>query len=153
MGVIRRFRAVPALVLTGAGLVLMLAGGAGVFAGLALADRIHALLPDEITSDAAAIGGAAMALGAALLLAGIAHLLLAAAIRRDRSLVAGIVLCVVMSVIAVGWAVAALVSAAAGSAPAGGMVPAAIGLAGVAAAYAWAAALLMERRRVGRGPI
>ncbi len=147
-----RLDAVPVLVLTGTGLLLLLAGGAGMFAGLALAERIHALLPDEITSDAAAIGGAAMALGAALLLTGVAHLVLGTAVRRGRSLVAAIVTCAVMAAIALGWAVAALVSAAAGDAPAAGMLPAAIGLLGLAGAYGWSAALLMGRRRVGREP-
>jgi hypothetical protein len=94
-----------------------------------------------------------MALGAALTLAGLAHLLLAVGVRGGRSLVAAIVTCAVMAAIALGWAVAALVSAAAGSAPAAGMLPAAIGLAGLAVAYGWSAALLVERRRAGRRPI
>ena len=140
------------LLLTGAGLLLLLAGGAGIFAGLVLAERIHALLPAEITSDAAAIGGAAMALGAALLLLGVAHIGLGAAVRRGRLLVAAIVACGLMAAVALGWAVAALVSAAAGSAPAAGMLPAAIGLGLLALAYSWSAALLMERRSADRGP-
>lgn len=148
-----RSPALPVLVLSGTGALLLLAGGAGAFAGLALAERIHALLPDEITSDAAAIGGAAMGLGGALLLLGIAHLFLAAAVRRGRSLVAAIFTCAVMAAIAVGWAVAALVSAAAGSAPAAGMLAAAIGLGALAGGYAWSAVILMERRRIERGPL
>ena len=142
-----RSAGLPVLVLTGTGLLLLLAGGAGIFAGLALAERIHALLPDEITSDAAAIGGAA------LLLLGVAHVGLGAAVRRGRFLVAAIVACSVMAVIMLGWAVAAVVSAAAGDAPAAGMLPAGIGLGGLAVAYGWSAALLMEHRRVDRGPI
>jgi hypothetical protein len=150
---VSRSAGLPVLVLTGTGLLLLLAGGAGIFAGLALAERIHALLPNEITSDAAAIGGAAMALGAALLLLGVAHVGLGAAVRRGRFLVAAIVACSVMAVIMLGWAVAAVVSAAAGDAPAAGMLPAGIGLGGLAVAYGWSAALLMEHRRVDRGPI
>ena len=143
----------PVLVLTGAGLLLLLAGGAGIFAGLVLAERIHGLLPAEITSDAAAIGGAAMALGAALLLLGVAHVGLGAAVRHGRLLVAAIVTCTVMAAIALGWALAALVSAAAGDTLAAGMLPAGIGLGVLAFGYAWSAALLMERRREDRGPI
>jgi hypothetical protein len=143
----------PVLVLTGSGLLLVIVGLAGTFAGLFLAERIHALLPDEITSDAAAIGGAALALGAGLLLAGVAHLVLAAAVRRGRLLVAAIVACAVMAAILLGWAVAAVVTAAAGDAPAAGMVPAGIGLGALALAYAWSAARLVERRRTLRGPI
>ncbi len=141
------------LVLSGCGVLLLLAGGAGIFAGLFLAERIHALLPAEITSDAAAIGGAAMALGAALLLAGVAHVVLGAAVRRGRLLVAAILACGLMAAILLGWTVAALVSAAAGDAPAAGMVPAGLGLAALALAYAWSAALLMARRKALRGPI
>ena len=142
-----------ALVLTGGGVVLLLAGAAGVIAGLAFAERIHAMLPAEITSDAAAIGGAAMALGGALLLGGLVHLGVASAARRGRWLVAGVVLCAVMATLAVGWAIAALVSAAAGTAPAAGMLPTGIGLGLVAGAYGWAAGALMQARRDHQPPI
>jgi hypothetical protein len=141
------------LVLTGSGLLLLLAGGAGIFTGLFLAERIHALLPREITSDAAAIGGAALALGAGLMLAGVGHLVLAATVRRGRLLVAAIVACAVMAAILLGWAVAALVSAAAGDAPAAAMVPAGLGLTALALAYAWSGAIIMEQRRTLRDPI
>lgn len=143
----------PVLVLTGGGIILAMAGLAGIVAGLAFGPRIHALLPEEITSDPAAIGGAVLALGAALLLTGGLHLGLAAALRAGRGLVAGIVLCAGMTVLAVGWGVTALVSAAAGSAPAAGMLPAAIGLGLAAAAYGWAAARLAAARRAARGGI
>jgi hypothetical protein len=143
----------PVLVLTGSGLLLLLAGGAGILAGLFLAERIHALLPTEITSDAAAIGGAALALGAALVLVGAAHLVLAAAVRRGRLLVAAIVACAVMAATLLGWAVAAVVSAAAGGAPVAGMVPAGIGLGALSVAYGWSAASLLDRRRALRGPV
>lgn len=141
------------LVLTGAGILMLIAGGVGIFAGLALAERIHALLPDEITSDAAAIGGAALALGAAFLMAGAAHIATATAVARGRWLVGGIVLCALMAVLVIGWAVAAVVSAAAGSAPAAGMIPAASGLVLLSGAYGWAGAVLMRVRRVSRAPI
>jgi hypothetical protein len=141
----------PVLVLTGAGIFLCLAGIAGIVAGLAFGRRIHALLPAEITSDPAAIGGAVVALGAALLLTGGLHLVAAAGLRADRGLVAGIVLCVGMAVLALGWAVTALVAAAAGSAPLAGMLPAGLGLSAGAAAYIWAAARLAGARRDDRG--
>lgn len=142
-----------ALVLSGGGVVLLLSGAAGMIAGLAFAEQIHALLPDEITSDAAAIGGAALALGGALLLGGLVHLGVASAVRRGRWLVAGVVLCAVMATLAVGWAVTALVSAAAGTAPAAGMLPAGIGLGLVAVAYGWAVGALMRAQRAHRPPI
>jgi hypothetical protein len=141
------------LVLTGGGIVLLLAGAAGVFAGLALAERIHALLPEEITSDPAAIGGAALALGAALISTGTLHLVVAAAVRAGRGIVAAIVLTTVMAALAVGWAVTALVSAAAGSVALDAMLPAAIGLGAAAAAYGWSAAKLLGTRRADRGRI
>ena len=141
------------LVLTGAGTLLLLAGVAGVIAGLAFAEGIHALLPDEITSDAAAIGGAAMALGGGLLLTGAIHLGLAAANRRGRWLEAGVVLCAIMASLALGWAVTAVVSAAAGTAPAAGMLPAGIGLGVVAVVYTWAAVVLTLERRTLRRPV
>ena len=56
----------PVLLLVGVGLLLLVVSAAGVYAGLALAERIYALLP-PITADANAIGGAAMALGLASL--------------------------------------------------------------------------------------
>jgi hypothetical protein len=149
----RRGTAGAVLVLTAAGLVLLLAGGVGVFAGLALAERIHALLPDEVTSDPAAIGGAALALGAVLLLAGGLHLALAPAVRAGRWIVGGIVVSAVMAALAVGWSITAAVSAAAGTAPAAGMLPAAIGLGLAAVAYGWSASVLMRARRAGRGEI
>lgn len=147
-----RSTAGPTLVLTGAGILLGLAGIAGIAAGLFLAEPIHHLLPEQITSDAAAIGGAALALGVALLLTGLAHLVVAAALRRGAALVPGMVLCAVMAVLAVGWAVTALVAAAAGSVPVGGMLPAAVGLLVAAAAYGWSAGVLMRVRRTAMGP-
>jgi hypothetical protein len=143
----------PVLVLVGAGILFLLGGAVGIYAGLFLAEPIHRLLPAEITSDAAAIGGAALALGGALLLTGVTHLVVSGVLRRGRGLVAGIALCAVMATLALGWAVAALVSAAAGSAPPAAMLPAGIGLALVAGAYGWAAAVVQRLRRSARGRI
>jgi hypothetical protein len=58
-----------------------------------------------------------------------------------------------MAAILLGWAVAALVSAAAGDAPAAAMVPAGLGLTALALAYAWSGAIIMEQRRTLRDPI
>ncbi len=146
-----RGTAAAAIVLSGGGALLVLAGTAGVVAGLAFADRIHAMLPDEITLDAPAIGGAALALGGSLLLTGAVHLGIAAAIRVGRWLVAGVVLCAVMAALAVGWATTALVSAVAGTAPPGAMFAAAACLLLGAAAYGWVAAALIGMRRASRG--
>jgi hypothetical protein len=149
----------PVLVLVGVGLLLLVVGAVGVFAGLALADRIYALLPSIITADADAIGGAAMALGIAAFLVGGLHLGMAVALARTAGaprepiLVTGIALCAVMAVMALGWSVAALVSAASGSAPADAMLPAGFGLLALAVAYGLAAVTIMRVRRTVRGRI
>ncbi|HEX5579074.1 MAG TPA: hypothetical protein VFY43_05345, partial [Candidatus Limnocylindria bacterium] len=58
-----------------------------------------------------------------------------------------VVLCVAMAVLSIGWAVAALVSAAAGTGIPAAMLPAAVALGLVALAYGWAA-----RRLIGLSP-
>lgn len=145
------------LLLLGAGILLLLIGATGIFAGLALADRIYALLP-PITADARAIGGAALALGAAFVLAGAAHVALAMLLRRAPATlgqgiwVSGIALCAVMGVLAAGWSLTAFISAASGSAPVEGMLPAGVGTGVLAAGYAWVTAALMRGRSQTRGP-
>ncbi len=147
---------VPVLLLLGVGLLLLALSAACIYAGLVLAEPIHALLP-PITADADAIGGAAVALGIGFLLAGLLHLGMGFVLARGRSagselsLVSGITLCAVMAALAIAWAVAALVSAASGSAPAEGMLPAGIGLLGLACLYGWALAVLLRARRRLRG--
>lgn len=147
---------VPVLLLFGVGLLLLVVSAAGIYAGLALAERIYALLP-PITADAAAIGGAAMALGIASLLAGLLHLGAAIVLGRgggesgEVTLVASIAICAVMAALALGWSVTALVSAASGSAPADAMLPAGIGLLALAGGYAWAVAVLARLRRRRKG--
>ena len=143
---------VPVLLLLAVGLLLLVVGAAAIYAGLALAERIHALLP-PITADEHAIGGAAVALGIGFLVTGLLHLAMGLVLARGRStsselsLVSGISLCAVMATLAVGWAVAALVSAASGSAPAEAMLPAGIGLLGLACLYGWAVVVLQRGRR------
>ena len=138
----------PATLLALAGVVLLLICVAGVAVGLLFAERLFALLP-PVTIDAAAVGGAAVALGIAIGLLGGVHLALAIGLRRGVGLVAvpAIVLCAAMAVLSLAWAVAALVSAASGSAPAAAMLVAGIGLAIVAGAYAWAGGVLIGLRR------
>jgi hypothetical protein len=137
----------PATLLFLAGVLLLLICAAGVAAGLLFAERLFALLP-PVTIDAAAVGGAAVALGIATGLLGVAHLALAIGLRRGSGLVAvpSIVLCAAMAVLSLAWAVAALVSAASGSAPPAAMLAAGIGLLLVAAAYAWAGGVLIGLR-------
>jgi len=143
----------PAILLALAGVVLLVACAAGVSAGLLLAERIYALLP-PVTIDAAAVGGATVALGVAAGLLGLLHLALAVALRRAvlAAVVPTIVLCATMAVLAISWAVAALVSSASGSGPPAAMVGAGIGLVLVAAAYAWSGAILIGLRSGPTGP-
>jgi hypothetical protein len=137
----------PALVLATAGLFLLLICAAGVAAGLLFAERLFALLP-PVTIDAAAVGGATVALGIAIGLLGVIHLALAVALRRGAhaAVVPSIVLCAAMTVLSLAWAVAALVSAVSGSAPAAAMLAAGVGLTLVAGAYAWAGGVLIGLR-------
>jgi len=72
---------------------------------------------------------------------------------REPILVTGIALCAVMAVMALAWSVAALVSAASGSAPADAMLPAGFGLLALAVAYGLAAVTIMRVRRTFRGRI
>lgn len=137
----------PAALLALLGLVLLLLGAAAIGAGLVFAERIRAMLP-PVAIDAAAVGGALVALGGAAGLLGAAHLAVALAIRRRarRAAVPAIVLSAVMSVVTLGWATAALVSFASGSGPSAAMLPAGIGLAVVALGYGWATAVLIGLR-------
>lgn len=150
---------VPVLLLVGAGLLFGVVSAAGIYAGLFLARQIWALLPSIITADAAAIGGAAMALGIGALLLGLAHLAMGLVLARTKgaagegTLVTAIALCSVMAALAIGWSVTALVSAAAGTAPADAMLPAGIGLAVLAALYGWGTLILLRARRDRRGTI
>ena len=137
----------PAALLAAAGMLLLLICAAGVAAGLLFAERLFALLP-PVTIDAAAVGGASVALGLAIGLLGVVHLVLAIGLRRGVGLVAvpAIVLCASMAVLSLAWAVAALVSAASGSAPPAAMLLAGMGLLLVAAAYGWAGGVLIGLR-------
>ena len=91
--------------------------------------------------DVAAVGGAATAIGILLLCLAAAHLAAALGVVRSIAVLhtPAVVLCVAMAVLSAGWAVAALVSAAAGTGIPAAMLPAAAALILVALAYGWAA--------------
>lgn len=141
------FRAIAILVAAGA--LLCLAGASSIALGLLKPELISDRLPPEAIIDAAAVGGAAVALGVATALLGVAHLGTALLLRRGAGLAVtgGVVLSASMAVLAFAFAIAALVSLASGSAPAIVMLPAAMGLAGGAVAYAAAAAALIGAGR------
>jgi hypothetical protein len=145
-----RASARAAIFLTGAGLILVLAGALGAAIGILIPDRIHALLP-PLAPDVAAIGGAIVALGVMLIGLGGLHLAVATGLRRGSSFgsVAAASLGMLMAVICLGSAASAAVSLAAGSAPALALVPATVGLALLAGAYAWVSATVIGLRREG----
>jgi hypothetical protein len=134
--------------LLGATLVLTAAGLVGVTVGLFFAPWLHEQLP-PVLIDAAAVGGAATAIGAVLLGLAAAHLAAALGIIRGIGALhtPAVVLCVAMAVLCVGWAVAALVSAAAGTGVPAAMLPGALLLGLVALAYGYAARSLIGLSR------
>jgi hypothetical protein len=138
----------PAALLAAAGVALLVVSAAGVVAGLLFAERLYALLP-PVTIDAAAVGGATVALGLAAGLLGAGHLALALALWRGMSqaTVPATVLSATMAVVAFGWSVAALVSLASGSGVTTILLPGGIGLVLVAVGYGWAAGALIGLRR------
>lgn len=136
-------------ILVGAGAILCLAGVAAAALGLLNPNLISDRLPPEAIVDAAAVGGAAVALGVATGGLGLIHLATAIALRRGVGLAAtgGVVLAASMAVLSFAFAIAALVSLASGAAPALLMVPAAVGLSGGAIGYALAASTIIGAQR------
>jgi hypothetical protein len=134
---------ISGVVLTGAGLVALVVG-------VWLAGWLYSLLPPLII-DADAVGGATAASGYVLTGLGMAHLASAQLLRRrvGRALLPIAVLCATMTLLAIGWGVAAFVSAASGGGPPAALVPAGIGLALVAGAYAWTARGVIGQRERG----
>lgn len=139
--------------LLGAALLLSVAGLVGIALGLFFAPWLYDLLP-PVLIDAAAVGGAATAIGVVLLGLAAAHLAAALGLIRGIALLhtPAVVLCVAMAVLSVAWAVAALVSAAAGTGIPAAMLPAALGLGLVACAYSWAARRLIGLPRSPSAP-
>ena len=140
------------LLLTVVAVLLAIAGVGGVVVGVVFAAWLYSLLP-PVLIDVAAVGGAATASGITLLLLAGLHALAAIGLaRRDpRALTPVAVLAASMTLLAIGWAVAALVSAASGSAPPVAMLPAGIGLGLLAVAYAWVAHWVIGQRQPPEG--
>ena len=134
--------------LLAAGIALILGGAAAVAVGLLNPHLISDQLPPDAAVDAAAVGGAAVALGVATTLLGLVHVATAAAVRRRSGLAAtaGVVLAATMAVLSFGFAVSAVVSIASGAAPAIVMLPASVGLGGAAVGYAASATAVIGAR-------
>ncbi len=139
-------------ILVAAGVVLCLLGAAASAVGWLNPHLISDQLPPEAIIDAPAVGGAAVALGTAIVLLGVVHLLIAAALRRGVGVAptAAVVLAATMATLSFGFAVAALVSIASGTAPIVVMLPAAIGLGAATIAYGATTAAIIGARK---GPI
>jgi hypothetical protein len=144
--------ALPVAVLVAAGMMLCLAGAAAVGVGWLNPRLISDQLPPDAAVDAAAVGGAAVALGTAIVMLGLTHLLVAVALRRGIGVAptAAVVLAASMAALSLGFAVSALVSIASGVAPAVLMLPAAIGLGGAVIAYGASTVAIIGARK---GPI
>ena len=131
-----------------AGLVLVGAGAASLAVGIFNPGLISSQLPPDAAVDAPAVGGAAVALGVATALLGVVHWLTAFALRARIGLAVtgAVVLASTMAILALAFAVAAVVSIASGAAPAIYMVPAAIALGAGVIGYAVVTALVMGGR-------
>lgn len=132
----------------GAALVLAAAGLAGIALGLFLAPWLYDQLP-PVLIDVSAVGGAATAIGVLLLGLAAAHLAAALGVIRGVAMLhtPAVLLCVAMAVLSLAWAVAALVSAAAGTGVPAAMLPAAVALGVVALAYGLVARRLINLPR------
>ena len=121
-----------------AGIVLIAGGAAAVAVGLFNPGLISSQLPPDAEVDAPAVGGAAVALGVATILLGIIHIGTAVALGMGLRIAAtaAVVLASTMAVLALGFAVAAVVSIASGAAAPIYMVPAAAGLGAAVIGYA-----------------
>jgi hypothetical protein len=140
--------------LLGTGIVLAAGGIGGIVVGGFFSAWLYGLLPPVII-DAAAVGGAATASGAALLALAVLHLLGAALLWRGirEALSPAAVLAAAMLVLCIGWGVAAVVSAAAGSGPGVTVVPGGSGLARVPLGIGWTARSLVRSRERPGAPI
>lgn len=138
----------PVAILLGAGLVLCLAGAVAVSIGLVNPQLISDQLPPDAAVDAPAVGGAAVALGVAVVLLGFVHVAIGAAVRVGMGIAAtaGVVLSATMAMLSFAFAVAAVVSIASGAASAIIMLPASIGLAAGVFGYGAATMAIMRAR-------
>jgi hypothetical protein len=139
-------------VLVAAGVILCLAGATAVGIGWLNPRLISDQLPPDAAVDAPAVGGAAVALGVAVILLGLVHIAIAVGLRRGVGLAptAAVVLATTMAVLSFGFGVSALVSIASGAAPAVLMLPASIGLGVAVIAYAASSMAIIGARK---GPI
>ncbi|MGZ6255949.1 MAG: hypothetical protein ACXWMB_02910 [Candidatus Limnocylindria bacterium] len=120
----------PRAILVVAGVLLALAGAAAIAVGLLNPGLISSQLPPDAAVDTPAVGGAAVALGVAVVSLGLVHVAIAVALRSGTGVVAtsAVVLASTMAFLALGTAIAAVVSIASGAAPVIYMVPASVGL-------------------------
>ncbi len=133
----------PRLLLIGGGGVVLSAGIAGVVAGVTIPDRLHALLP-AVVVDAAAIGGATVALGALFVGAGVLQLVTGLLLGRgDPTRAAGVVILAFVGTLLLAIGVALLTEVGAGATA--WLLGPGIALAGVAALYGVAAWRLAAR--------
>lgn len=130
------------------GIFLILAGAAAVAVGLVNPGLISSQLPPDAEIDAPAVGGAAVALGIATALLGVVHLATALALRMGVGFAStgAVVLTSTMAVLSLGFAVAAIVSVASGSALAIYMLPASVGLSAAVIGYAVVALVVLGTR-------
>jgi hypothetical protein len=145
--------AVPLVLLGIVGLLLVVAGGLGVFAGLTQAARLRSLLPVEAIVDAPAVGGAVFALGVAAGALGLLHLGLLLMLKRrvPHAAAATITLSATLAVMAAASGIAAAVSAVSRMGDPGMLTAVAAGLLLLGSAYAWAARVLIGAWNRSRG--
>jgi hypothetical protein len=139
-------------VLLAGGIVLCLAGAAAAAIGWVNPRLISEQLPPDAVIDAPAVGGAAVALGLAIVMVGLVHVLVAIGLRRGIGVAhtVAVVISASMAALSLGFAVSALVSIASGVAPAVLMLPAAVGLVAAVIAYGATTIAIIGARR---GPI
>ena len=147
----RPLRLARAILLLG-GLVLIVVGAAAVAIGLVNPGLVSSQLPPDAEVDAAAVGGAAVALGTAVALLGLIHLVTALALRLGIGIAStgAVVLASTMAILSLAFAVAAVVSIASGAAPPLYMVPASVVLGAGVIGYAVVAVVIIG---AGREPI
>ena len=131
------------------GLLLLLAGVSGVALALIDPDAVRDRLPN-LAIDAAAVGGAMLALGTVVVLIGAAQLVVERGLRRGAgwSLSAGIGLAIGLVAVCLAGAAAALVAAAGGQPL---LIGLGLGLVAIAVAYGFAGVLLIGQKLASAG--
>jgi hypothetical protein len=106
----------PRLLLLAGGALLLLAGATAVAAGIAIPDRLLALLP-PVAIDSAAVGGATVALGLLIAALGLLELLLGLVVRGRSAwrVAAAVVVIGLIGILLVALGVALLTEVAAGA--------------------------------------